>query len=322
MKLLALIAVMLACHGGAAAQPWKPDRVTAIIVAAGPGGGNDIAARVIQRILQDNRLMAMPVNVVNKPGGGGAIAYNYLNQHAGDGHFLAMSSPTLHTNHILGTSPLSYRDFTTVAQLADENLAFVVRSDSPIKTGHDLIKMLRKDPESVKFAFGTSRGNGNHIAIGLVAQAAGVDPRKITAVVFKATSEAVVALLGGHVDVVPSTGATVLAALKAGQMRALAVTSEKRMQQVFADVPTWKELGVNAVISSNRSLIGPRGMTPAQLAYWDNVLGKLTSTDDWKVTLDKNLWTASYLPSEQARQDFAAQYGQMKEMLAALGLVK
>src|SRR5690606_24649294 len=157
--------------------------------------------------------------------GGGVIAYNYLNQHPGNGHYLAMASPTLLTNHILGTNPLNHTDFTPVVRLADENLAFVVKADSPIKNGRDLIAQLRKNPASVKFAFGTSRGNGNHIAIGMVAKAAGVDPKKITAVVFKATSEAVVAVQGGHVDVVPSTGATLLTPLTSGALRAIAVTS-------------------------------------------------------------------------------------------------
>lgn len=322
MRLLSLLLIALAWHATACAQTWKPDRAAELIVAAGPGGGNDIAARVIQRIIQDNRLTDTVVNVVNKPGGGGTIAYHYLNQHLGDGHFLAMSSPTLLTNHILGISPLTYTDFTPVARLADENLAFVVKADSPIKTGRDLIALLRKDPGSVKFAFGTSLGNGNHIAIGMVAKAAGVDPRKITAVVFKATSEAVVAVQGGHVDVVPSTGATLLAPLKSGALRAIAVTSPERMGGVFADVPTWKEQGVNAVIASSRSLIGPRGMTAAQLAYWDNVFERLTRTEDWKRALEQNLWMGNYMPGDKAKRDMASQYAQMKAMLSELGLVK
>jgi putative tricarboxylic transport membrane protein len=322
MKWLVLLVIAAAWHGHALAQSWKPQRAVELIVAAGPGGGNDITARTIQRIIRSNRLVETSMNVMNKPGGGGTIAYHYLNQHAGDGHFLAMSTPTLHTNHILGVSPLSYADVTPVARLADENMAFVVRADSPIKTGRDLIAMLRKDPSSVKFAFGTSRGNANHIAIGLVAKAAGVDPRRITAVVFKATSEAIVAVQGGHIDVVPSTGATLLTPLRSGALRAIAVTAPERMSGVFSEVPTWKEQGVHAVVASYRSLIGPRGMTAPQLAYWDRVLERLVQTDDWKQALEQNLWVSNYMPSDKARADFASQYAEMKTVLTDLGLVK
>lgn len=322
MKVLWILVIALAFNTASAAQAWKPDRVTELIVAAGPGGGNDIAARQIQRIIQANRLTDGVVSVLNKPGGGGVIAYNYLNQHPADGHYLAMASPTLLTNHILGINPLSYTDFTPVARLAEENLAFVVKADSPIKNGRDLIALLRKDPTSVKFAFGTSRGNGNHIAIGMVAKGAGVDPKKITAVVFKATSEAVVAVQGGHVDVVPSTGATLLVPLKSGALRAIAVTSADRMAGPFADVPTWKELGVNAVIASTRSLIGPRGMTAPQLAYWDGVFERLTRTEDWKRTVDQKRWISNYMPSKAVKGQMAAEYAEMKTILGELGLVK
>lgn len=322
LRLLSILLFVFAWHTPSAAQSWKPDRSIELIVAAGPGGGNDIAAREIQRIIQVNKLTDTQVNVINKPGGGGVIAYNYLNQHPGNGHYLAMASPTLLTNHILGTSPLTHTDFTPVVRLADENLAFVVKADSPIKNGRDLIAQLRKDPVSVKFAFGTSRGNGNHIAIGMVAKAAGVDPKKITAVVFKATAEAVVAVQGGHVDVVPSTGATLLTPLKSGALRAIAVTSTERMAGPFAEVPTWKELGVNAVISSTRSLIGPSGMTAPQLAYWDGVFERLTRTDEWKRTVEQKLWVTSYMPSTAVKKEMAAEYAEMKAILVDLGLVK
>jgi putative tricarboxylic transport membrane protein len=322
MRLLPLLLIVMGWHAAASAQTWKPERASELIVAAGPGGGNDVSARVIQRIVQDNRLLAVPFNVMNKPGGGGNIAYAYLNQHAGDAHYLAMSSPTLLTNHILGTSTASYADFTPVARLSDEYMVFVVNVDSQIRSGRDLIALLKKDPSSVKFAFGTSRGNANHIAIGVVARVAGIDARKVTAVIFKATSEAVVAVQGGHVDVVPTTVASVLPQLKAGMVRAIAVTAPARMGDVLAGVPTWKEQGVNAVISSHRSVIGPRGLSAAQLAYWDDVFARMTSTEDWKRDLERNLWMPNYMPSAEARRDLATQYGEMKAILIDLGLAK
>ena len=95
------IAVMPVATGAA---EWKPDRVVEIIVATGAGGGQDKSARTVQRILQEGRIVPVAATVQNKPGGGGLVAWTYLNQKAADGHFIAISNPTLLTNHITGRS--------------------------------------------------------------------------------------------------------------------------------------------------------------------------------------------------------------------------
>src|SRR6185436_11228333 len=143
---------------GAAAQPWKPEKPVELIVPGGAGGGQDRTARIMQKIMQDG-LVAAPVTVVNRPGGGSNLAYTYLNQFTGDAHYLASVTATLLTNHLLGTSPLNYTHFTPVSVLYGEFVGFAVKADGPLKTGKDIIERVRAAPDSITFAFGTSAGN-------------------------------------------------------------------------------------------------------------------------------------------------------------------
>ncbi|MCE9638970.1 MAG: hypothetical protein K8S22_02275, partial [Betaproteobacteria bacterium] len=167
------------------AQPaWRPDRNVELIVGSTPGSGQDKTARVIQKIWKDAKLVEVTSSVVNKAGGGGIIADTYVSQRAGDAQTLMTASPTLLTNHIAGRSKLNYTDFTPVALLFDEYIAFVVRPESALKSSADLIAALRKDPASVSFGFGTSIGNANHISIALLAKALGVDVKQMKVVVF------------------------------------------------------------------------------------------------------------------------------------------
>ena len=273
---------MLAVGAGesrAATAEWKPDRPIEIIVGTGVGGGQDKSARTLQKILQERRLIDVPVTVVNKPGGGGAVGWTYLNQHAGEGNIIYVGNPTLLTNHIVGRSPINYTHITPLAILLSESVAISVLPDSPLKTGKDLLSRLKQDAASVSVAVGSSLGSTNHIAMALLAKAAGGDARRLKTVVFQGGGEAIAALLGGHIDVNSSAANNVVPHLEAGKLRVLGVTAPRRLGGVLANVPTWKEQGVNAMVTNWRMVAGPKGMTAAQIAYWDGVLGKLTQTE-------------------------------------------
>ena len=189
-------AAALLADAPARAQPaWRPDRNVELVVGSTPGSGQDKTARVIQRILKDAKLVDVTSSVVNKVGGGGVIADAYVSQRTGDAHTLMTASPTLLTNHITGRTKINYTDFTPIALLFDEYIAFVVRPESQLKSGNDLIEALKKNPASVSFGFGTSVGNANHISIALLARALGIDARDMKVVVFNSAS-------GGKLNVV------------------------------------------------------------------------------------------------------------------------
>jgi putative tricarboxylic transport membrane protein len=306
---------------GAAAQAWKPERNVELIVPGGAGGGQDRTARIMQKIMQEG-LVATTVTVVNRPGGGSNLAYVHLNQFAGDGHYLASATATLLTNHILGTSPLNYTHFTPVSVLYGEYIGFAVRADGPFKSGRDIVERMKTAPDAVSFAFGTSAGNANHIGIALVLNAAGIDATRMKTVIFKASIEAATALMGGHVDVVATPMSTYVPVLETGKLRIVAIAAPQRVGGKFANVPTWKEQGYNAVMPSFRMFIGAKGLDTRQLRYWDGVFAKLAASDEWKKELAANEWQGTYMNSADSLKYLDSQAQSYRNILTELGLAK
>ncbi len=319
---LLLISAAAAVGAAAAVPGWTPDKPVEFIVPDSAGGGQDRTVRILQKLLQDNGLVATPINIANKPGGRGNLAYTYLNQFPRDAHYLAIATATMLTNHVLGLSTFSYADFTPVAILYGEYIGFAANADGPLKSGKDLVERLRKNPESVTFAFGTSPGNANHIAIAMVAKAAGIDPRKLKTVIYKASIDATTALMGGHVDVVATPTSTYAPVMGTGKVRIIGIAAPRRIGGLFASAPTWNEQGINAVVSGYRMLIGPKDWNAAQIAFWDNALARVTQTDAWQKELAANEWENNYMSSADSRKYLDGRYDEYRKILLELGLAK
>lgn len=316
-------AALLSVSGPAAPQSaWKPAATVEIIVGNTPGGGLDRTARVIQKVLQEQKLVETPVLVTNKPGGGGAIAMNYLAQASGEANHVYVAPTAILTNEILGKSKLGYRDFTPIAMLYDEFLGFAVRPDSPIKNAKDLLAAFKTRPESIAIAFAASAGNTNHIASGIAAKAAGGDVKKLKIVIFSSNGEALTALLGGHVDMVVFPAGNLVSSVSSGKVNVIAIAAPKRVGGALANVPTWKEAGADVVVSSWKPLFGPKNMRPEQIAYWEAAVAKLTAAPDWTRYLDQIEGFANYMNSRQLAQFLDAQNQEYKAALTDLGLVK
>ena len=321
--LLGGAALALLCAVAPAAQPaWKPVKNVEIIVGVGPGGGVDRTARTLQKVLQEKRLPEVNSAVVNKPGGGGVLAQSYLNQHAGDAHYLEVSATSLLTNHITGKTPNAWSDFTPLALLYDEFIGFAVRADSPLKTGRDLAEVLRKDAGALPVGIATSAGNTNHIALALLAKQAGGDVKKLKVVVFSSGGESTTALLGGHVGLVATPAATALPQMQSGALRLIAVAAPKRLDGALAQVPTWRELGYEIVVSNWRPVMGPRGLTAEQIAYWEDVIRRFTQTAEWKNELAATGGIAHYMGSRELAHFLDAQNAGFRAILSELGLAR
>jgi putative tricarboxylic transport membrane protein len=321
-RIAAIVCACAALFAGEAPAQWKPEKAVEIIVGTGAGGGQDKTARTLNRLLVDKRLVDVPITVVNKPGGGGAVGWAYLNQHAADAHYVEIANTTLLTNQINGRSTIGYADITPLAMLYSESVALSVRHESLLMTGRDLIERLRKDAGSVSVSVGSSAGGPNHIAFALIAKAAGGDVKKLKTVVFQGGGEAITATLGGHVDLISSAANNVIPFLAAGKMRVLGITAPQRLPGALAGVPTWKEQGVDVHITNWRLLAGPKGMTAAQIAYWDGVIAKLVKTDEWKKDLDNNVFENTYMNSDEAKRYLKTQFDQFHTALTEVGLAK
>ena len=314
--------LLLVFAGGAPAQGWTPQKNVEIVVGSAPGGSNDKTARTVERILVSNKVVNLTLVVINKPGGGGNIAFTYVSQHPGDGHYLMVGTPSVLTNHITGRSQLNYTDFTPIASLFNDYVVFAVNADSHIKTSKDLIERLKKDPQSVAIGFATTLGSHNHIAAGLLVKAIGGNPRDLKAVAFKGSAEAITALLGGHIDLVTTAAGNVSAHVATGKLRVVGVAANQRFPGALAEIPTWKEQGVNLVFGGWRAIMAPKGLTPAQVAYWEGALRKATEFPEWKADIEKNFWSDDFVTGAQFRKDLDKDYADMKAVLVELGLAK
>jgi len=305
------------------AQAWMPKKNVESVAGSAPGGSNDKTARAMERILAANKLVPTTLTVVNKPGGGGSIAYTYVSQRPGDAHYLAIGSSNLLSNNIVGSSTLSYHDFTPIALLYEDYAVFAVQTDSPIKTGKELADRLRKDPRTVVLGFANTFGGSRHIAGGLLVKAVGSNVRDLKPVVFKGSAEAITAMLGGHIEVVVVGAVNAIAHVANGRMRVVAVAAPQRFSSgALANAPTWREQGVDVVYGNWRAIYGPKGLSPAQLRYWEETLRKMSDAAEWKADLEKNYWSPQFIVGEKLRAEIEREQAYLKTMLAELGLAK
>lgn len=317
-----IAAVLGVAAAVAGAQAWQPAKNVEIVVPNPPGGSNDKTARSLERIILANKLLPVTLSIQNKSGGGGSIAYTYVQQHAGDPHYLVVAGPAILTNHIVGSAPLRHSDLTAVASLFDDYTVFAVNANSSLKTGKDLIDRLRRDPKSVTIGFSPLLGSHNHIAAGVLMKTIGGNARDLKVVAFKGSADAVTNLLGGHIDLVTTAAGNVAPHVAAGRLRVIGITSAQRFPGAFSVVPTWKEQGADFTFGAWRSIFAPKGLTPQQVAYWEGMLRKATEAPEWKEELEKNIWSNVFTGSAQFTRDLEQDYAAMKAVLVDLGLAK
>jgi putative tricarboxylic transport membrane protein len=311
----------LLCASTAHAQGWSPQRNVEVVVGYVPGGGMDRTARSVERILVVNKLVTTGVTVVNKPGGSGNLAYTYTSQRPADGHTIMIGGGSLLTNHIRGASNFHYTDFTVIALLFNDYPVFAVNASSPMRNGKDVIERLKVDPKSVTTGF-AAIGGGNHLAAVLLHKAIGGRTADLKAVSYKGAAEAITNVLGGHIEMTSTSAGAVMPHVATGKLRVVAVAAPRRLGGALAEVPTWKEQGADVVYGLWRVASGPKGMSAAQTAFWEETLRKATQTAEWKSDMEQNFWSDEFVLGEEFRKHLAQEYATTKALFVDLGLAK
>ncbi|MGH8619304.1 MAG: tripartite tricarboxylate transporter substrate binding protein [Burkholderiales bacterium] len=301
---------------------WPANGMVEIVVPSGPASGLDTAGRTIKNLFDAAKLVSTPSVVINKPGAGGTIAYQYLNQRPGNGRYLAIASPSLVTNKLMGIGDVDARDMTAVCRLFSDNIVFMVRADSAIQDGKALIARLRKNPAAASFGIATALGGANHIAAAAVLKDSGIDVKGGLYVGYKSGADALVALLSGEVDVVPVAAPVSLPQLAGGKVRVIAVSSPERLGGALAGVPTWKEQGIDSVYTSWRVIVAPRGVSDEEARVVAAAFAKMVAMPQWKAELEKNYWIGSYAGPEVTRKFLEEQANEHRLLLTQLGLAK
>jgi putative tricarboxylic transport membrane protein len=300
---------------------WRPMREIELVAGTPAGGGQDRPARALIEVLRGQRLIEAPMKLTNIPGRGGGNTWDYLAAKPGDGHVLAINSPTIVTNKFLGESTLAYGDLTPLATLYTEYLAFVVRPDSSLRTPGDLAARLGHGTAGLPIAFATAIGNINHMALAKITAQAGGAVKALNTTVFDSARYAVAHVVEGKAELAVITATSAVPEIEAGKLRTLVVSSPQRLTGPFAAVPTWGEHDIDCVIGTWRGVIGAAGLPAASVAFWEKALRDATRSAAWRAELDRHHWTDTYLGSAATTEFLARETRTMGDMLKALGLL-
>ena len=300
---------------------WRPEREIEIVAGTPPGGGLDRSARALAQAIEADRLLDVPVRVVNVGGDGGRKAWSHVERYAGDGHVIGISSSNMAADYLTGATASDPDRFAPLAILYCEYIAFVARSDSKLRDGADLIGRFARDAGAVTVALATSLGNSNHVAVAKIVRHAGANTAAPTIRVFDTALDAVADVVAGHADVGAVTAASAVPELEAGRVRAIGISAPARLPGSYAAAPTWQEQGVDCVVGSWRGASGPPGLAAAQIAFWETALAAVVRTAQWERDLARHFWTSMHLDGARLRDYLARERTEMRAVLGELGLV-
>ncbi|QFP76801.1 tripartite tricarboxylate transporter substrate binding protein [Deinococcus sp. AJ005] len=289
-----------------------------IMAPASPGGGWDQTSRAIQTVLQEQSI-AKPVQVFNVPGAGGTIGLAQLSNAKGDGSLMMTMGLVMVGAIQTNGSKVDLSRVTPLARLTGEYEVIVVPAASPYKNMADLVAAWKADPGKTAFA-GGSAGGTDHMLVGLVAKAAGIDPRKINYVPFSGGGETLAALLGNQVAAGVAGYGEFEAQIKAGKLRAIGISSAK--PQPGIDVPTIKSQGLNVELANWRGIVAAPGISASDKAALVSALDKMHASKQWKDTLKTRNWTDLYLSGSKFDVYLKLEAARTKEVLQSIGLVK
>jgi putative tricarboxylic transport membrane protein len=312
--LMAAIAT-LALSGAAVAAPEE----LSIMAPAAPGGGWDQTARLMQQALQETGTVAN-VQVTNVPGAGGTIGLaQFVNDSSGNPEALIVGGYVMVGAIIANQSPVSLADVTPIARLTGEYEGIVVPASSDIKTIGDLVEKLKADPGSVAWA-GGSAGGVDHIVVGQIAEAAGVDPTRINYIPYSGGGEALAAILGGQVTAGVSGTGEWKDQIDAGELRLLAVSSGERLEGF--DAPTLKESGLDVETQNWRMVAAAPGIDEAATADLVSTIETLVASDAWKNILAEKGWQDTFLAGAEFKTYLDGEVEKTTAILQKLGIAQ
>jgi putative tricarboxylic transport membrane protein len=286
-----------------------------VFVPAAPGGGWDATGRAIEAAMRADSIVS-EFKFEHVPGAGGMTGLpRFINSKRGQSNAVMIGGMVMVGAGIAAKSPVSIANVTPIARLTGEALVVVVPAASPHKTIGDLVAQLKKDPRSVSWA-GGSAGGTDHIFVGMIAKASGVDPRAIAYVAYAGGGPAQAALLGNQVTAGVSGYGEFEEQIKAGKLRALGVSGEKGEH----GVKSFKEQGVDVSLYNWRGVFAAPGISDAQRAALIALFDKMVAGPAWKKTLETRGWDGIYLSGDAYGKYVSEEIARITAILKELGL--
>ena len=291
-----------------------------LVIPAGPGGGLDATARALGNTLTDSQLL-QGVSYENRTGGGGGKAMAYcVNSGASLDDTLLVNSAPLIVRSLQGLFPHSYRDLTPIGGLIADPGVIAVRANSPLSSWGDVVAALGDSRKRLFVGGGSVKGSLDHITLSLLAQADGIDPRKIRYLAYDGGAKALLALMSGEVDVLVSGLGETLAAHQAGTIRILGVTADSGHQT--AGITSFRDQNVDVVFYNWRGVFAPGDIEPTDKKRLVELLTEAVATPTWQQQLDRYGWQPKFLPDQLFVEYLQEQERQLQEIMTDLGLVR
>jgi len=297
-----------------AAYPEKPIE---FVTHSAPGGGSDIFARRVVDMAAQQKIFPVPLVVVNKPGGSGAVATGYVATKKDEPYMIFATTVSIYTTLAKGEVKVSLEDYTPICALVQDPNILAVRTESPYKNVKEFIAAAKQKRKGLSQGL-ASLGATDHILSHRIQKATGVE---FNIVSFKQGTEANMALLGGHVDFGLGNPSEMAGQMEAGKLRALATATDKRLPYL-PKVPTLKEEGVNVSIAQIRGIWGTKNMPKEAVQYLETAFNKLTKTPAWKKYLEDELVLDSFMGSAEYKKWLDTELKRYTQELSELGMIK
>lgn len=314
--------LQLGLAAGAATALGMPARAQApgsleLFIPAAPGGGWDQTGRSIELAMRTDGIV-QNFQFEHAPGAGGAVGLpKFLGAKRGKDNAVMVGGMVMVGSLIANKSPVKMTDLTPIARLTGEAQALAVPASSPFRTLGDFMAAFKADPGKVSIA-GGSAGGSDHILAGMMAKTVGIDAKKVAYVAFAGGGPAQAAILGAQVSAGISGYGEFSEQIKAGKMRVLAVSADKRIPGV--DVPTMKEQGVDVELFNWRGVFGAPGISAAQRAAMIGLFDRMVAGPTWKSELEKKDWIGIYLSGDDYAKFLASEIERITGILKDLGL--
>jgi len=305
-------AIALAAQAGpATAQEWKPTKDVEFVIPFAVGGGADLMARVIHKVITEEKLVPVPIALVNKPGGGGAAGIGYMSaSRKADPHTIVLVNGTTQITPIITPNARTLTEVQPVMNVMLDDFVFFVRADSPWKSVADFVKDAKaKPPKTFSLSIG---GTTDVMAVTVLAKSTGTELNMVS---FNSGGEALTALLGGHVNASLGNPLEFMGHLKSGAVRAIGVFRDTRFA-LLPSVPTMKEQGVNAPhFQMWRGIAIPKGAPPEAAKYWEGVMQKVAASSQFKAYLKDNAASEATIAGASFEQFLASQERLYRDLL-------
>ncbi|MEF2070421.1 Bug family tripartite tricarboxylate transporter substrate binding protein [Consotaella aegiceratis] len=290
LGLAAAFAVFSVLASPAVGQEFSPGN-TECIAPAAPGGGWDFTCRQVGKTMQDLDVIPGTMQVSNLVGGGGGVAYaEVVNKRSDDNNLVVAASSATATRLAQGAFPGNTADQVRWLGAVGADYGIIaVAASSDMTTLPELFDRIKTDPTSISVAGGSAVGGWDHLKVLIAANKAGIeDVRQIKYVAFDGGGEAVTQLLAGSVQAFTGDASEAKGFVDSGDIKVLAVLAPERLEGDFAEFPTAKEQGIDAIGANWRGFYGPGDMSDAAYEFWSNAIGKVYASDEWKQVMAQN----------------------------------